>query len=72
MTTPVSESLPPLVTAGPPPGLFAGTSYSVRAIWGSRELLTLLVRREIKARYKDSSLGLVRTPPIKANFHSAY
>lgn len=59
MTTPVSESLPPLVTAGPPPGLFAGTSYSVRAIWGSRELLTLLVRREIKARYKDSSLGLL-------------
>jgi len=49
----------PLVTAGPPKGLLAGTGYSVRSIWSHRELLALLVRREIKARYKDSSLGLV-------------
>lgn len=50
---------PPLVTAGPPRGVFAGTAFSIRAILGQRELLGLLVRREIKARYKDSSLGLV-------------
>ncbi|MBC7594279.1 MAG: ABC transporter permease [Kineosporiaceae bacterium] len=59
MTTTVSDGLPPLVTAGPPNGLLAGTSYSIRAIWGNRELLNLLVRREIKSRYKDSSLGLL-------------
>lgn len=48
----------PLVEVGPPKGLFAGTAYSVRELWNHRELLGLLVRREIKARYKDSSLGL--------------
>lgn len=57
MTTSPLE--PPLVTAGPPKGWIAGTGFSIRAIWGHRELLVLLVRREIKARYKDSSLGLV-------------
>lgn len=36
-----------------------GTIASFRDIWSHRELLGLLVRREIKARYKDSSLGLV-------------
>jgi ABC-2 type transport system permease protein len=59
MASTVSDELPPLVTAGPPKGLLAGTSYSIRAIWGNRELLNLLVRREIKSRYKDSSLGLL-------------
>lgn len=59
MTSPVTEEIPPLVTAGPPRGLLAGTAYSFRSIWGNRELLNLLVRREIKARYKDSSLGLL-------------
>lgn len=56
-STPLEE--PPLVTAGPPRGLIAGTIFSVRAVIRSRELLGLLVRREIKSRYKDSSLGLV-------------
>jgi ABC-2 type transport system permease protein len=37
----------------------AGTAYSVSAIWSHRQLLGLLVRREIKSRYKDSSLGLL-------------
>ena len=58
MSTTISPVNPPLVTAGPPKGLFAGTGYSIRAIWGNKELLMLLVRREIKARYKDSSLGI--------------
>ena len=53
------HDLPPLVTAGPPPGWVAGTGFSLRTIWEQRELLGLLVRREIKARYKDSSLGLL-------------
>jgi len=39
--------------------LIAGPAYSLRALAANRELLGLLVRREIKARYKDSSLGLV-------------
>jgi ABC-2 type transport system permease protein len=52
-------TLSDLVTAGPPRGWIAGPKYSVRALWNNRELLSLLVRREIKARYKDSSLGFV-------------
>ncbi|WP_167044888.1 ABC transporter permease [Salinibacterium sp. ZJ454] len=48
-----------LVTAAPPKGAIAGTRYSVKALYAHRELLGLLVRREIKSRYKDSSLGLV-------------
>lgn len=59
MTVHNPDEVPPLVTAGPPAGWIVGTSYSIRAIWAHRELLGLLVRREIKARYKDSSLGLV-------------
>lgn len=48
-----------LTTAGPPRGLIAGTSFSIRAVWAHRELLNLLVKRELKSRYKDSSLGFV-------------
>lgn len=47
----------PLRSAGPRPGFFRGTAQSVRDIWAHRELLDLLIRREIKARYKDSVLG---------------
>lgn len=47
----------PLTSAAPPRGLWAGTRHAFRAIWSNRELLNLLVRREIKSRYKDSSLG---------------
>ena len=47
----------PLRTAGPRPGFFRGTVQSLRDITGQRELLRLLVRRELKARYKDSLLG---------------
>jgi ABC-2 type transport system permease protein len=59
MTTSETPVVPPLVTAGPPKGAITGAIFSIRAIWGRRELVALLVRREIKARYKDSSLGLV-------------
>jgi ABC-2 type transport system permease protein len=50
-----------LVTAAPPREFWAGTVYSVKALWRYRELLDLLVRRELKSRYKDSSLGFIWT-----------
>jgi len=51
----------PLVSAGPERGLFKGTSKSIRDVAAYRELLGLLVRRELKARYKDSTLGFLWT-----------
>lgn len=53
----VALAAEPLRIAGPVSGFAAGTAQSVRDIWAHRELLGLLVRREIKARYKDSILG---------------
>jgi ABC-2 type transport system permease protein len=47
----------PLRAAGPQPGFFQGTVQSFRDIAAHRELLDRLVRRELKARYKDSILG---------------
>ncbi|KRE26047.1 ABC transporter permease [Agromyces sp. Soil535] len=40
-------------------GSFGSFVRSIREIAGQRELLGLLVRRELKARYKDSSLGFL-------------
>jgi len=51
----------PLRTAGPRLGFASGTLSSVKDILGQRELLGMLVRRELKARYKDSSLGFIWT-----------
>lgn len=48
-----------LLPVGQKSGFFRGTATSVRDIWAHRELLGLLVRRELKSRYKDSSLGLL-------------
>jgi ABC-2 type transport system permease protein len=39
--------------------LIAGTKYSLNALRAQRELIGLLVQREIKSRYKDSALGVV-------------
>lgn len=36
-----------------------GVISAAREAWAHRELLDLLIRRELKARYKDSSLGFV-------------
>lgn len=47
----------PMRPAGPTAGFFRGSIDSIRDVWAHRELLDLLVRREIKARYKDSTLG---------------
>ena len=49
----------PMVEVGRAQGFFRGTMRSLAEIWGQRELLGLLVRRELKARYKDSSLGVL-------------
>lgn len=49
----------PLEPAGPTQGFLRGTAESVRSIWAYRDLLNLLFRRELKARYKDSALGFV-------------
>jgi ABC-2 type transport system permease protein len=49
----------PLEPTGPKPGLVRGTARSVRDLVAYRELLGLLVRRELKARFKDSVLGFL-------------
>ncbi|WP_420120203.1 ABC transporter permease [Nakamurella sp.] len=49
----------PLVPAGPVSGFIGGTADSVRGVWRYRELLDLLVKRELKSRYKDSALGFL-------------
>lgn len=49
----------PLTSVGKRPGLLAGTADAARQVWQYRELLGLLVRREIKVRYKDSVLGIL-------------
>ncbi|MFC5930753.1 ABC transporter permease [Cryobacterium melibiosiphilum] len=49
----------PLLPVGQTTNFVTGTWSSITEIWEHRQLLNLLVRREIKARYKDSSLGLV-------------
>ena len=49
----------PLKAVGPQRGLATGTLASIRDIWAYRELVDLLVRRELRARYKNSSLGFV-------------
>lgn len=46
-------------SSAPTSALFRGTRRSVKDILGQRELLGLLVRRELKARYKDSTLGFL-------------
>ena len=49
----------PLLPAGPRPGFVMGTVQSLHDMWSYRELLSLLVHRELKARYKDSTLGFL-------------
>lgn len=49
----------PFETVGQRTPFFGGTLRSISEIWQHRELLGLLVRREVKARYKNSTLGIV-------------
>lgn len=48
----------PLEPVGQRPEFFLGTLSSYKDIWHHKELLGRLVGRELKARYKDSSLGI--------------
>ncbi|PPF60947.1 sugar ABC transporter [Clavibacter michiganensis] len=50
------DSLPWQEAGSPAQGL-GGTASQFKDIWRHRELLGLLTRRELKARYKDSALG---------------
>lgn len=49
----------PMRPATPPAHFVKGTRASLLQIWERRDLLNRLVRREIRARYKDSVLGVV-------------
>lgn len=49
----------PMEITGRAPRFFSGSLRSLAEIWSRRELLVLLVRRELRSRYKDSSLGIV-------------
>lgn len=51
--------LEPLLRVGHQKGFFSGTLSSIGDIWERRELLVRLTKRELTARYKDSSLGIV-------------
>jgi ABC-2 type transport system permease protein len=51
----------PLVQVGKNDSSFSGSISAVREIFRHREMLGLLVRRDIKSRYKDSVLGLFWT-----------
>jgi ABC-2 type transport system permease protein len=53
------EALPFERTVAGRVGVFAGLWRAIRDVIARRELLGLLVRRELKARYKDSSLGFL-------------
>lgn len=48
-----------LQSPSPPTGFIRGAAYSIKAILHQRELLSLLVQREVKSKYKDSALGLL-------------
>jgi ABC-2 type transport system permease protein len=48
----------PLELVGRRRGFFRGTIASIRDIVVQHELIGLLVRRELRARYKDSTLGI--------------
>ncbi|GAA4421525.1 ABC transporter permease [Georgenia halophila] len=49
----------PMRLAVPATSFTRGATQSLKDIWARRELLGMLVRRELRARYKDSSLGFI-------------
>lgn len=51
----------PLVVVGAPTSAFRGTWRELRDVFRQREMLGMLIRRDLKARYKDSALGFVWT-----------
>jgi len=53
----VTTQVSPLTSSTPPRGAVKGLTYSIAAIWHRRELLGMLVRRDITSRFSDSVLG---------------
>ncbi|MER3387444.1 MAG: ABC transporter permease [Microcella pacifica] len=53
----MTADLPPLTTSTPPQGAVRGLTYSIAAVWHRRELLGMLVRRDVAARFSNSVLG---------------
>ncbi|ROP60417.1 ABC-2 type transport system permease protein [Curtobacterium sp. PhB130] len=51
----------PLVVIGAPRSAIRGTWRELRDVFAQREMLGMLIRRDLKARYKDSALGFVWT-----------
>ncbi len=51
----------PLKPVVPTVGFFKGAIASYREIWNHRGLLSLFAKRELKSRYKDSTLGYLWT-----------
>jgi len=51
----------PLVVIGAPTSAIRGTWRELRDVFRQREMLGMLIRRDLKARYKDSALGFVWT-----------
>lgn len=51
----------PLVVVGAPTSAIRGTWRELRDVFRQREMLGMLIRRDLKARYKDSALGFVWT-----------
>lgn len=49
----------PMQVVGAPSHPLGGIWSSARDIWAQREMLDLLIRRDLKARYKDSALGFL-------------
>ncbi|WP_374758275.1 ABC transporter permease [Leifsonia sp. LS1] len=49
----------PLQTVGSSGPSFSSSWGSLREIWSQRQMLDLLIRRDLKARYKDSALGFL-------------
>jgi ABC-2 type transport system permease protein len=49
----------PFIDAHPTRPFVRGTFAAWREVWGRRALVVMLARREIRARYKDSALGVL-------------
>ena len=55
MPAPMSTPEPPVLVIAPD----RSVAHRMRAVWRYRELLVGLVRKELKVKYKDSSLGFL-------------
>ncbi|MET4639084.1 ABC transporter permease [Mycetocola sp. 2940] len=55
----VALSNQPMITVGDNSRSLTGTWASLREIFAHKEMLSLLVRRDLKSRYKDSALGVI-------------